>query len=85
MKKPAQMKKERRKAMARYDKQYCMTPEHFKDKTCRHRDVQQYNAKGSSKKLTAIQSVCIRCGRISKWTKTTNHTVGGGFEYNVQF
>lgn len=71
--------------MARYDAGYIDNMNNFRDPDCKHQNIQQYNARGSSKKITAIQSVCIRCGRISAWAKTSKHTLGGGFEYTVQF
>jgi len=69
----------------KYDKIYCTKDQDFKRTGCKHTDTVPYDLKGTQIKITAMQSICVICGKISKWAKTSKHALGGGFEYVVQF
>jgi hypothetical protein len=68
-----------------YDREYVDLIKNFRDPKCKHPDLAGYDMKMRGDKITAVQHVCTRCGRISQWGKTTGHTVGGAFEVAIKF
>ena len=77
-------------AAPKYDWTYCDTRETYADPKCTHDHRSKartmgYDSRLEKGRIVAMRCVCSRCGKITPWLKTSNHTVGGGFEYTVHF
>lgn len=74
----------RKRTKPGYDEAYAALGK-FRQKGCRHASTICYDSREKNGRVSAIQSICLRCGRISLWAKVSRHTFIGGFDYTIKF